>query len=133
MEPSPPAPMALEAGSVEEPAMERAALRELAPGEEVGVKRLVEMEEPPEAEVLVEAEVPEEEEEVSEPEAAEEELEVVLDAVLLEEALEESEVREPPALVSLERTVLFMSTPEVYWERVKPLRRPRSCGAFKEE
>jgi hypothetical protein len=123
--------MALEAASVEALAVERAALRELAPGEELGAKRLVEMEEPPEAEVLVEAEAPEEE--VSEPEAAEEALEVVLAAGLLEEPLEESEVREPPALVSLERTVLFMSTPEVYWERVKSLRRPRSCGAFKEE
>jgi hypothetical protein len=123
--------MALEAASVEALAVETAALRELAPGEELGAKRLVEMEEPPEAEVLVEAEAPEEE--VSEPEAAEEALEVVLAAGLLEEPLEESEVREPPALVSLERTVLFMSTPEVYWERVKSLRRPRSCGAFKEE
>jgi hypothetical protein len=127
--------MALEAASVEALAVERAALRELAPGEELGAKRLVEMEEPPEAEVLVEAEAEAEapEEEVSEPEAAEEALEVVLAAALLEEPLEESEVREPPALVSLERTVLFMSTPEEYWERVKSLRRPRSCGAFKEE
>jgi hypothetical protein len=107
--------MALVAASVDALAMESAALRELTPGDDVAVNRLVEADELLELEVPVEVDAPPAEE-VSEleeaEEAVEEAVEDVVAAVLLEELLDELELREPPALVSLELTVLFMSTPE---------------------